>query len=148
MAAEGKEESKPWVNFVGPGLIQLLQHRDSPKTCHENAYRRTNILLFYCPGVAKLPANAEHKVTKCYVSLCCPITMLLSYLLAQLPVGHWLEYLKSELSSLLGYTEKMLSHLPTAHINFAICTQSNSPPTPQRQFGVLLNCNYLPFMLL
>ena len=61
------------------------------------------MLLFHCPGVAKLPANAEHKLTKCCVSLSCPITMLLSYLLAQFPVGHWLEYLKSELSTLLSF---------------------------------------------
>lgn len=32
MAAEGKEEGLPWVNFVGPGLTQLQQHRNIPKT--------------------------------------------------------------------------------------------------------------------
>lgn len=61
------------------------------------------MLLFHCPGVAKLPANAERKLIKCCVSLSCPITMLLSYLFAQFPVGHWLEDLQSELSSLLGW---------------------------------------------
>lgn len=54
------------------------------------------------PRGCKLPANVEHKLTKCRVSLSGPITMLLSYLLAQFPGGPWLEYLKSELSTLLG----------------------------------------------
>lgn len=88
------------------------------------------MLLFHCPGVAKLPANAKHKLRKHCVSLSCFITMLLSYLLSQFPIGYWLEYLKNELSSLLGYMRKMLSRLPEARINFAICAQSNPTPTP------------------
>lgn len=58
--------------------------------------------------------------------------MLLSYLLAQFPAGHWLEYLESKLSTLLGYMGKMLGRFPAHISNCVICVHSNTPPKTSR----------------
>lgn len=104
----------------------------------------TNALLCHRPGFVKLPANAEHKLVKCCVSLSCPITMLLSYLFAQFPVGHWWDIYKvSEALSLARGWGVGAGLLPAVHRDVTICAHNC---LTRSQDKTSHGCSFSPWM--